>query len=148
MASASQDGRRLFLALSGLESSRERAKEATGLLRWGWRAFEPRDLFDAGESVAEVRLFGGAAPSVGVTTTGPVTIFLPIAGRADLKAEVAYRGPVRAPVRKGDPVAVLRVRSGDVVTQETPLVAAETVARGPLHLRAFDAARELVQFWN
>ena len=148
VASASKDGRRLFLALSGLESSRARAREATELLRWGWRAFEPRDLFGAGENVAEIRVYGGAAPSVPVTTGGPVTIFLPIAGRADLKAEVAYDGPVPAPIREGDTIAVLRVRSDDRITQETPLLAARSVERGPIYMRALDAAREFVQFWN
>ena len=148
VASATQDGRRLFLAVSGLESSRQRASEATKLLRWGWRAFEPRDLFEAGASIASVRLYGGTIQTVPVTTSGPVTIFLPIAGRSELTAEVAYDGPVPAPVRKGDQIAVLRVLSGETVTQETPLIAAESVDRGPIYLRALDAARELVQFWN
>ena len=148
VGSAEQEGRRLFLALSGLESSRDRATEASSLLRWGFRSFEPAQLLDANEPVGEVRLYGGTSPTVKVTSGAPVIVFLPIAGRDELTAEIVYDGPIPAPVAKGDQIARLRVRRGDTVTQESPLVAAESVERGPIYLRALDAAREAVQFWN
>ena len=148
VGSAEDEGRRLFLAMSGMESSRDRAREATSLLRWGTRAFEPRELVAANTTLGEVKVFGGAKPTVPVAAPTPVVVFLPIAGASELTAEIAYTGPVPAPIAAGDPIAVLRVKRGDDITQETPLVAAEDVARGPLHRRALDAALEAAQFWN
>ena len=148
VGSAVQDGRRLFLGMSGMESSRERAREAVGLLRWGFRAFEPRELVPEGTALGEIKVYGGEVGTVPVSARGPVVLFLPIAGRADLKAEIAYTGPLQAPVRKGDEVAVLRVSKDGQVSQETPLVATEDVGIGPLHRRAMDAALEALQFWN
>ena len=148
VASAEQNGDRLFLAVSGLESAKDRREEARSLLLWGFRSFERRRLFGEGDTVADVRVYGGAQDTVPVRAQAPIDIFLPIAGRDALTAEVAYEGPVQTPVRVGDPIATLRVRRGDEVTQETPLYAAENVERGPLHRRALDAAREALVFWD
>ena len=148
VGSAVQDGRRLFLGMSGLESSRDRSREAVALMRWGFKAFEPRELVDAGTPLGAVQVYGGSAATVDVAAETPVVVFLPISGRDELTAEIAYQGPVRAPIARGDEIAVLRVRRGDQVTQETPLVATEDVAVGPIYMRAWDAAREAVMFWN
>lgn len=148
VASAEQNGDRLFLAMSGLESANDRAREARALLQWGFRSFERRRLFEAGETVAEVRVYGGTLPNVEVEAAAPIDVFLPIAGREQLEAEVAYDGPVRTPIRAGDRIATLRVRRGDEITQETPLVAADNVDTGPIYRRAFDAARESLVFWD
>ena len=148
VGSAVEDGRRLFVALSGMESARDRATQSVALLRWGMRAFEPRELVEAGRSLGEVKLFGGASATVPVEADGPVVVFLPVAGADDLRAEIVYTGPVPAPVAKGDAIARLRVTRDGELTQETPLFAAADVPRGALHQRALDAALEWVQFWN
>ena len=57
---------------------------------------------------------------------------------------MVYSGPVRAPVQEGQQIGTLKVWRGDVLVLEVPLQAAESVAAGPLHRRAFDAATELV----
>src|SRR5919202_5710775 len=57
--SAIQNGQRLVLVVSGLKTARDRAAETRKLLEWGFRAFEPRQLFANGETVAEAKVFGG-----------------------------------------------------------------------------------------
>ena len=148
VASAEQEGQRLFLAVSGLESARDRRDEARSLLRWGFRSFERRRLFSEGEIVADVRVFGGDQSTVPVTSNAPIDLFLPLGGRDSLTAQVVYDGPVPTPIEAGDQIATLRVTRGDEVTQNTPLVAAEDVAPGPIYMRAWDAAREAVVFWD
>ena len=148
VASAEQDGHRLFLAMSGLESANDRRAEARSLMLWGFRSFERRRLFEPGETVAELRVFGGESATVPVRAETPIDLFLPLTGREQLEAEIVYRGPVRTPVQEGDQIATLRVSRGGEVTQETPLVAAENVAPGPLYRRALDAARESLVFWE
>jgi len=51
---------------------------------------------------------------------------------------------VPAPVKQGQPIGILNVYRGDRVVAEVPLFAAESVERGNLPQRAFDAASELV----
>ena len=62
-------------------------------------------------------------------------------------ASIVYEGPVVAPVEAGTPVGALKVWIGDTLSQETPLFAAEDVAVGSLHQRAFDAVEELLVGW-
>jgi serine-type D-Ala-D-Ala carboxypeptidase (penicillin-binding protein 5/6) len=51
---------------------------------------------------------------------------------------------VPAPVEQGQPIGQLKVSRGDNVVLEEPLRAAESIPRGNLAQRAFDAASELV----
>jgi D-alanyl-D-alanine carboxypeptidase (penicillin-binding protein 5/6) len=145
--SAARDGRRVFIAMSGMESDRQRAEEARRLIEWGMRAFDRMEIFAAGEVVGEAKTYGGEKSSVALRAAGPVAIFVPVANRDRLIARLVYEGPVVAPVEEGAPVGALKVWIGDTMSQETPLYAAESVGQGPLHRRAFDAVEELLIGW-
>lgn len=147
VASISRDGRRLFVAMSGLSSERERAEEARKMLEWGVRAFERNTLFAKDEVIGELSVYGGEASAV-VKASGPVDIFVPITNPDRLTARISYRWPLRAPIEAGTEVAVLKVYIGDLLSQETPLYAENSVGRGPLHSQALDALLELAQFWR
>ena len=147
VGSVNREGRRLFAAMSGMESDRQRAEEARKLLDWGMRAFEKQQLFAAGEIVGEAQLFGGAKSGVELRADGPVSIFVPITNRDRLVARIVYMGPVEAPVEEGTEIGALKVWVGDTLSQETPLYAAESVGVGKLHQRALDAIEELLIGW-
>jgi D-alanyl-D-alanine carboxypeptidase (penicillin-binding protein 5/6) len=147
VGSAERNGRRVFAAMSGMSSERERAEEARNLIDWGLRAFDRKDIFAAGEIVGEASVYGGARSGVPLRAEGPVSIFIPIGNRDRLDARIVYDGPVPAPVAAGTPIGVLRVRVGDTLSQETPLFAAEDVPIGALHQRAMDALTELLTGW-
>ena len=147
VASAVRDGDRLFLAMSGLDSIRERAEEARSIMGWGTRAFERRRLFEADEIVGNARVYGGTSRQIPLVAAGAVDIFLPLTDRNNIRASIVYDGPIQAPIEDGQPIGVLRVRQGDRVTQETPLYAAKAVATGALHQRALDAVQEALFSW-
>jgi D-alanyl-D-alanine carboxypeptidase (penicillin-binding protein 5/6) len=147
VGSASQRGKRVIAAMSGLPGDKERAEEARKLLEWGLRAFDKTELFAQGETVGEAEVFGGAQSTVPLKAKGAVDIFLPITNRDKLKARIVYEGPLKAPVEEGQPVGTLRIWIGDTLSQETPLFAAQTVEIGSLPDRALDAAKELAIGW-
>lgn len=147
VGSASQRGKRVFAAMSGLSSDRERAEETRKLLEWGLRSFEKTEIFAQDEAVGEAQVFGGAQSTVALKAKGPIDIFLPITNRDKMTARIVYDGPLSAPVEQGQPVGTLRVWIGDTLSQETPLFAAETVNVGSLQSRALDAAKELAVGW-
>lgn len=147
VGSVEREGRRLFVALSGMTSENERAEEARRILDWGMRAFEKLDLFDAGETVGEAKVFGGSQSGVKLTANGPLSIFVPITNRDRMIARIVYQGPVVAPVEAGTQIGALKVWIGDTLSQETPLFAAETVDKGKLHQRALGAIEELLVGW-
>lgn len=147
VGSVNRDGKRLFVAMSGLASERVRAEEARKILDWGIRAFEKVELYADGEVVGEAATYGGEKSGVAVAAKGPVSILVPITNRDRLIARIVYDGPVEAPVETGTPIGTLKVWIGDTLSQETPLYAAEDVGKGTLTQRALDAVEELMIGW-
>ncbi len=147
VGSVSREGKRVFAAMSGMATERERAEEARKLLDWGMRAFQRAELFAEGETVGEAQVYGGAKSGVALKAKGPVAIFVPITNRDRLVARIVYEGPVVAPVEEGVRVGSLKVWIGDTLSQETPLYTAEAVGLGALHERALDAVGELMVGW-
>lgn len=147
VGSVARDGRRIFVALGGLDSDAQRADEARRMLDWGMRAFETLEIFADGEVVGEAKTYGGEKSGVALRAEGPVSILVPTANRDRLIARIVYQGPVVAPVEEGTPIGALKVWIGDTMSQETPLYAAESVGVGSLHKRAFDAVEELLIGW-
>ncbi|HET9903075.1 MAG TPA: D-alanyl-D-alanine carboxypeptidase family protein [Xanthobacteraceae bacterium] len=144
VGSAVQNGLRLIVVVNGLKTPKERAEEARKLLEWGFRAFESRLLFAEGETVGEAKLYGGAKGYVALTGQREIRLLVPRAGNEKITARIVYTGPIEAPVEQGTAVGKLKVWRGDRLALEAPLKTAESVGKGTLTQRAFDAATELV----
>lgn len=147
VASAAGDGKRLFLAMSGLATEKERVDEARRLIEWGMRAFRKIEIFRADETVGEAKTFGGEKSRVRLSAHGAVSMLVPAENRDKVIARIVYEGPVEAPVQAGQPVGKLKIWVGDMLTQETPLYAAESVGVGSLSQRTLDAIEELAIGW-
>jgi len=147
VGSAVQNGQRLIVVVNGLKTARDRANESRKLLEWGFRAFEPRRIFEAGEIVGEASVFGGEKGRVGLRANGPVSLLLPRGSTERLNARIVYRGPLTVPLLEGAEVARLLVMRGEVKTLDIPLYAAETVQAGTLQSRALDALMEAATGW-
>ncbi|MGE0232604.1 MAG: D-alanyl-D-alanine carboxypeptidase family protein [Flavobacteriaceae bacterium] len=147
VGSAVQDGRRLIVVVNGLPTARERATEAQKLLLWGFRAFEELKLFEPGQRVGEVPVYGGAQSAVALRSDDVIKLLIGKGVKRNMKARIVYKGPLMAPVEQGDRVGVLRIYNNDEVISEAPLFAAESVGKGPLHKRALDAVWELSLGW-
>jgi D-alanyl-D-alanine carboxypeptidase (penicillin-binding protein 5/6) len=145
--SAVQNGQRLIVVVMGARSLQERSNEARKLLDWGFRSFELRDLFQANEAIGDVSVYGGAEGSVPVTAQKLVRLLLPRGQSDRVSAQIVYRGPVRAPVRRGTEVGKLRVMRGSQLALEVPVFAAADVPAGTLTQRAMQGAWELSTGW-
>jgi len=142
VASAVEEGRRLILAAYGAHSAKERSEEARKLLQWGFRNFEERTLFKAGETVGSAQVFGGAQGQVPLSAKTDVAVLVPRGSQDKLSGRIVYQGPVVAPIDAGAPVGRIEVKRGALVVLDLPLYAAESVEPGSLRQRAFDAAYE------
>jgi serine-type D-Ala-D-Ala carboxypeptidase (penicillin-binding protein 5/6) len=58
VGSAVQNGQRLIVVVNGMKTAKDRAAEARKLLDWGFRAFEPHQLFAEGQEIGEAKVFG------------------------------------------------------------------------------------------
>jgi D-alanyl-D-alanine carboxypeptidase (penicillin-binding protein 5/6) len=147
VASVEREGTRLFLAMGGLASDKERSEEARKVLEWGLSSFQTRVLFRQGEAIGQASIYGGNSHYVDLVAKEPVDIYLPTNNPERLSGRIVYRWPLKAPVAQGQDVGVLRISSGERVVREVPLVTATAVEKGSLVSQATDALVELMFFW-
>ncbi|MCL6710264.1 D-alanyl-D-alanine carboxypeptidase [Pseudomonas sp. R2.Fl] len=147
VTSAEKGGVRLFLAMSGLASEKERTEEAVRVLQWGQTTFERRTLFQPGETIGAASVYGGTQSTVDLKSPNPVEVFLPVNNPDRLTARIVYRWPLRAPVVPDQPVGELRILAGERLLSEVPLVTTAAVEKGNLRQQAWDALVELLFFW-
>lgn len=140
VASAQRDGKRLIMVLGGLATPEERKREAVRLLEWGFNSFSTVVVFPEGEIVGQARVWGGDSMYVSLAGDGDVTMSLPkYPANQRLSAEIMYRAPLKAPVKKGDRVATLKVQSTSSASAEIPLYAQEDIAEAGIFRRGFDS---------
>ena len=146
--SAVRNGRRIIGVLGGFKTKNERWAEARRLVHWSFDAFAPFKVYDVDEVVGHARVWGGAAFTVPLIGQGDVRVWLrrqPANQR--LRGDIVYRGPLKPPIKKGDKVAVLRVRSSVGTTSQVPLFAAKDIERGGLIRRGLDSLIYLALGW-
>lgn len=129
IGSANRDGRRLVLVINGLTSEKARAEEGAKLLEWGFRNFENKSIFKAGDTVDTAKVWQGQEDDVPLVAEKDLTVVLPIASPAAMKMSVVYQGPLPAPIKKGSPVAKLHITIPDQPDRDVTLLAGKDVER-------------------
>jgi D-alanyl-D-alanine carboxypeptidase (penicillin-binding protein 5/6) len=133
LGSAQRDGRRLVMVLAGSPTPKIRDMAARDLLEWGFGAWHARHLFEQGQTIAEARVQGGDARSVPLVADREVHATIPNGGNQPISLSVHYRGPIEAPLRKGDRIGELEIHVGDLSPGKVPLYAGRDVGvAGPL----------------
>jgi D-alanyl-D-alanine carboxypeptidase (penicillin-binding protein 5/6) len=131
--SAVRDGRRLILVVNGLQSVRARTEESVKLINWAFREFGNYTLFKAGETVEEAAVWLGDLDSVPLVPTEDLTVTLSRRDRKKMVVTVNYLSPVPAPIKRGQQVATLVIKTPDRPPIEVPLAAGEDVGLlGPI----------------
>ncbi len=143
-ASAERDGRRLYLVMNGLKNSRARAREAERLIEWGFREFAAYPLVKKGETVESAAVWLGSVDHVPLVPDRDVVLSLKRQARSGLKASVRWTGPVVAPVKEGQQLAVLRLEAPGIQPVEHPLYAGTDVERIGFFGRIFERMRATI----
>ncbi len=142
VGSAVQNGQRLILALYGARTAKERAEEARKIFLWGFRSFNSRTIFQAGETIGGAKVYGGSASEVPLIADKEVTILVPRTATGKFTGRIVYTGPLIAPVEAGREVARLKIFRGTEQILDLPLTTAAAVEVGALPRRAMDAGLE------
>ena len=128
--SARQGNRRLVFVVTGLDSQAARSQESRAILNWGFRQFVESKVAEAGDVIAEAKVWMGDHQTISLVAPEDITLLVPAANRDAVSARVEYRGPLDAPIAKGDPVAELIIDVEDLPEKRLPLVADRDVTRG------------------
>ena len=129
VASVERKGRRLILAVNGLESVKQRSRESERLFDMGFRDFNNYPLFTANAVVDDAEVWLGAEATVPLVIEGEVLLTMSRKTRRNLTVTVAYESPVSAPISRGARLAELRIEGPNMEPVVRDLVAGVAVDR-------------------
>lgn len=135
VGSATRNGRRIVLMISGLSSDEERAREAEKLVNWAFRQFLEKKILEAGEEAGEIDVWLGKADKVGLEIANDVDLLLPIEALSGLKGEIQLREPVEAPIEKGQVMGRMVIEVPKMPSVEVDILASDSVERSGLMSR-------------
>ena len=135
--SAEQNGRRLVMVVAGLTSFNQRIAESVRFIDWGFRAWQTRPLFKAGQRVEAADVQLGDASTVALVAPRNLAVTMPGGAMTGMTVKVVYDGPIRAPIAKGQHIANLVVETPSTPPQSMPLVAEQAVGEAGFLRRAW-----------
>jgi D-alanyl-D-alanine carboxypeptidase (penicillin-binding protein 5/6) len=143
-ASAIRKNRRLILVINGLPSKKSRRTEPEKLLDWGFREFNNYTLFKAGETVTNAKVWMGDRGSIPLLIKKDLVLTLPRKARRGMKVTVVMKTPVSAPIKKGQVLAMLKIKIPNQENIELPLVSGTGVSQLGLFSRLGTAVEYLL----
>ena len=142
--SAEQNGRRLVMVVSGLDSFNQRIEESVRLIKWGFNAWQAKPLFKKDSVVGTARVQLGGSSEVGLVAPRDLAVTIPAGVLSKVQTmKIRYQGPVKAPIAKGQHIADLVVTTADSGEQVMPLVAAEAVGEAGFFGRMWIGLKQL-----
>ena len=126
-ATVKRGDRRLIEAMGGMKSNKERSEEAEKLINWGFREFDNYKILEQGQMVAEVPVWMGKEGNVGLIVNEDVVKTIARGKVIDTKMTVVFDKPVRAPIKKGDQLGIVKVEIPDREKFDVPLYADKDV---------------------
>ena len=124
-----RNGRRLIAVGSGFNSKNARSKESSKLLTYGLTNFDLVNISKANKPFEKIDVWLGKQDKVDVYTNEDVYKTIKKAKKKLLKVSVKYEGPIEAPIKKDEKVAILKVVYDDELVGEYDLLASNEVKK-------------------
>lgn len=136
--------RRLLSVVLGTQSDAARAIESQKLLNWGFQTFDAVRVFEKTRAAGTYRVWKGSASQLAAGFPEDVVVSVPKGQVDKLKAEIERIEPLVAPIAAGQAVGTLRVKLGERVLIERPVLALNTVAEAGWFGRTWDGLRLMI----
>ena len=139
VASAARDGMRIISVVMGTASEKARADGTQALLNYGFRFFETRLLFKAGEEITTARVWKSANETSGLGVLEDLYITVRRGAYDQLESTIDMPSIIEAPVGAGQPLAELKIKLGDSEVLSAPLRALDDNPVGTFWQRTKDS---------
>ena len=127
LGSVSRNGRQMVLVIGHAATEPGRAAAAKALAEWGYQAWDGHAFLFPGFVVGTAKVQGGAVRWVKLGVPRAFTLSLPKGSVAQVRGQIVYAGPLRAPLAKGQQVAQLRLQLAGQPVHTVPLVTLDAV---------------------
>jgi|TARA_B110000967_G_scaffold13220_1_gene12738 D-alanyl-D-alanine carboxypeptidase (penicillin-binding protein 5/6) len=139
VASAKRRDMRLISVVMGTDSDKARARETQKLLSYGFRHYDTKTIYSAGDIIKEnAKVWFGEQEFLNLTIADNVTLTLPRGAQKNLSANILVDEQIKAPISAGQELGRLQVSLNDELLIDTALVAETAVAESGLFARFVD----------
>ena len=121
--------RRLISVASGFNTKQSRSNDSIKLISWGLRNTNTYEISEKGVPKFKFRTWLGKKDFVNVVTKENIYITVNKKDVKNLKVSIAYSGPIKAPVSKGDKIGDLIVQENEDQIKTIELYANEDVKK-------------------
>lgn len=141
VASAKRGDMRLISVVMGTNSEEARAAESQKLLSYGFRYYDTRDLYAAGEVLNQARVWKGLSDQVNLGVQEAIKLTLPRGRHDDIQASLQIPETIIAPLTAGQEMGQLRLMLDDELLAEVPVVALQAVEQSGFFARLWDGIK-------
>lgn len=141
VSSAVKGGMRLISVVMGTESDEARTEESQKLLNYGFRYYESKQIYKAGDTVASVKAWKADNESLPLSVAEDLTITIPRGRFDDIKASAKLPSAVTAPVKQGEKIGDMELSLDGKTVALVPLLASEDLVEGSIFGRLLDEVK-------
>ena len=144
VGSAEQDGRRIIFVLSGLNNLEDRAQEAETIVNWAFRQFTMEKFAIDGSEIGKAKVWNGKSRDVSLVLENDLNVMIPVLSSSEPSFTIEYYGPIKAPIKKGDKIAELVIKSEGLPETRHSLLAGNSVSSGGFFVQVRTAGQYLL----
>ncbi len=139
VASAQRRDMRLISVVLGASSETARAKESQKLLSYGFRNYDTKVIYSAGDLLKEnTKVWYGQQEFLNLTISDDVILTFPRGSQKKLAANILVDEQIEAPIYQGQELGRLQVTLDSKTLIDVPLVAQAGIEESGLMSRFFD----------
>ncbi|MFS0863475.1 D-alanyl-D-alanine carboxypeptidase family protein [Fredinandcohnia sp. 179-A 10B2 NHS] len=127
-ATAEKDGMRLISVVFGAPTPKDRNKQVTKMLDYGFSQYKTHPLYERNQAVSSVKVSKGTKKTVKIVTSETISLLTKKGEKIDdVKKEIVVAEHINAPIKKGDEIGKLVIKKDGKVLSESNLVAGEDI---------------------
>jgi serine-type D-Ala-D-Ala carboxypeptidase (penicillin-binding protein 5/6) len=119
---------RVIAVVFGAPTSKERNAQVTKMLDYAFNQYKTHPLFERNHVMGSVKVQKGAEKTVEAVTSEPISLLTKKGENIDdIQQTVNVNKDLKAPIKKGDPIGMLKIEKNGEALVESPLLAKENV---------------------
>ncbi|OIJ15937.1 D-alanyl-D-alanine carboxypeptidase [Anaerobacillus arseniciselenatis] len=125
---AKKNDMRVIAVVMGAETPKERNRQITEMLDYSFSQYTTHNLYERGHVITESKVSKGQKPSVEVVTSETVSVLTKKGENIEnVEEDISLDKNLKAPIKKGDQIGLLRLEKEGKTLAEVPLVANDDV---------------------
>jgi D-alanyl-D-alanine carboxypeptidase (penicillin-binding protein 5/6) len=136
--------RRITAVGSGFNTKNDRSRESLRLLNWGLRKFDTIKVANENEVLGSLNVWLGKKAKINIIPSESIYLTIPKRKKKTVEAIIEYKGPIEAPIKKGDNIGILNVYVAGDLKKQINLLASEDVERSNIFSRIFKSLNYIV----